>query len=202
MQTQAATAITGAVEGDLDEAMLRRIATYAGLTVGIVHGRKGKPFLLRSLNGYNNAARFSPWFVLVDLNGDCDCAPVCLHQWLPDPSRHMCFRIAVRAIESWVMSDRDRVARWLGISRANVPAEPDHLEDPKRELINLARRSRRRGLREDLVPREGSGRAVGPLYAMRMSQFIQDDTHGWRPEQAIRISDSLARCIVGLRQLA
>lgn len=201
MSGGAATVITGAVEGDLDEALLRRIATHAGCCLEIVHGREGKPSLLQRLIGYNNAARFSPWVVLVDLDRDCDCVPLCLHQWLPRPSRHMCFRVAVRAIEAWLLADRERMAHWLGIAEANFPNDPDSLDNPKQQLINLARRSRRR-IRNDLVPRDGSGRAVGPLYNARIVEFIENQHSGWRPDHALRHSDSLARCIKHLHRLA
>lgn len=194
--------LTGAVEGDLDEALLRRIVNHVGLSLGAVHGRNGKPTLLRSINGYNNAAQFFPWVVLVDLNGDCDCAPACLQQWIPKPTQHMCFRIAVRAAEAWVLADRERIAERLGLALTRIPVNPDALDNPKRELVNLARRSRRRTVRDDLVPREGSGRAVGPLYTPRMIEFIRDEANGWRPDQALNISDSLQRCFRRLQQFA
>jgi hypothetical protein len=194
--------VTCAVEGDLDEALLSRIVGYAGLSLGSVHGRKGKPSLLQSINGYNNAARLSPWVVLIDLNGDCNCAPAYVQRWLPDRRENMCFRIAVRAAEAWVLADQQRIARWLRISVAQIPLNPDDLENPKRELINLARRSRQRALRNDLVPREGSGRAVGPLYTARVIEFIQDEADGWRPDRALHVSDSLGRCIGRLREFA
>ena len=81
-----------------------------------------------------------------------------------------------------------------------MPDNPDDLDDPKQELINLARRSRRRGIRNEIVPREGSGRVVGPLYTTRMIEFIQDEIGGWRPGRALRVSGSLARCIARLRR--
>jgi hypothetical protein len=140
----------------MDEAILRRILEYAGLSLGTVHGRNGKQPLLHSMAGYNNAARFAPWIVLVDMDRDCDCAPPCVQQWLPSPSPNMCFRIAVRAVEAWLLADRERIARWLGVAVARVPENPDDLDDPKRELVNLARRSRRRDIARDLVPREGA----------------------------------------------
>lgn len=152
--------VTGAVEGDLDEALLRRILNYVGIALGTVHGRKGKPFLLRSVGGYNNAAQFAPWVVLVDLDRDCDCAPPCTQRWLANPSAQMCFRVAVRAVEAWLLADRERMAQLLGLKVALLPEDPDNLDDPKRELVNLARRARRRAIRDDLVPRDGSGRAV------------------------------------------
>jgi hypothetical protein len=198
----AQTAITAAVEGDLDEALLRRVLGYADLLLGTVHGRRGKVPLLQSINGYNNAARFSPWVVLVDLDGDGACAPECLPVWLPAPSEHMCFRVVVRAAEAWVLADRQRAARWLGVPISAITNNPDELEHPKRDLINLARQSRYASVRNDLVPREGSGRAVGPLYTARLMDFIRDEAEGWRPAEASQTSNSLARCVARLQDMA
>ena len=194
--------VTAAVEGDLDEAVVRRITMHAGLSLGAVHGRGGKQMLLRSIGGYNEAARQSAWFVLVDLDGDCKCAPPCMQKWLPDPAPQMCFRAVVRSVESWLLADRERIAGWLDVPLAKVPQIPDNLDNPKDELIRLARRSRRRTIREDLVPREGSGRAVGPLYTTRMIEYVEDGNKGWRPDSAANVSDSLARCMKRLTQLA
>ena len=194
--------LSGAVEGDLDEVVLRRIVEYSGLELGAVYGRNGKPHLLNSLHGYNSAARFAPWIVLVDMDRDCDCAPICRQQWLPDQAGSMCFRIVVRALETWLLADRQRVAEWLGVSVAQVPHNPDELIDPKRELVNLARRSRLSRIRRDVVPSERSGRAVGQLYFARASEFIHDRRTGWRPQEALRNSNSLERCVRRLRELA
>jgi len=191
--------VTGAVEGDVDEAVLRRVLKHVGLGLGVVHGREGKQKLLQRLGGYNNAARFAPWVVLVDLNGDCPCAPPCVQDWLPTPSQQMCFRVAVRAVEAWLLADRERIANNLGISSRRVPDNPESLAHPKTELVNLARQSRSRAVREELVPREGSGRPVGPLYTARLTEFVEDEAIGWRPDQAAVRSDSLRRCIDRLR---
>jgi len=196
-----APVVSCAVEGDLDEAVLRRIAAYVGISIGAVHGRKGKPILLTALSGYNRAAQFGPWICLVDLDMDCDCAPPCIQRWLPTQSAHMCFRVAVRAVEAWLLADRERIAQWLKISAAQVPQNPDSLDNPKQLLVNLARRSRQRAIRDDLVPREGSGRSVGPLYTARMIEFASGGAGGWRPAHALHVSESLARCIDRIRTI-
>jgi hypothetical protein len=194
--------VTGAVEGDVDEAVLRRVLKHVGLSLGIVHGREGKQKLLQRLGGYNNAARFAPWVVLVDLGGDCPCAPPCVQAWLPAPSSQMCLRVAVRAVEAWLLADRERIANSLSISSRRVPDSPDSLAHPKTVLVNLARWSRSRAVREDLVPRQGSARSVGPLYTTRLIDFVGDEEDGWRPDQAAIRSDSLRRCIDRLRSFA
>ena len=193
--------VSGAVEGDLDEAVLHRVVSQAGLSLANVYGRSGKPSLLRAVRGYNAAAHHCSWVVLVDLDQDCECAPPCAQRWLPDPAPHMCFRLVVRSIEAWLLADGERIANFLGVRRAQVPAEPDALANSKRALVDLARRSRRRSIRDEIVPRAGSGRFVGPLYTTRMIEFVQDDATGWRVDHAMDASGSLNRCVERLRQL-
>lgn len=194
--------ITGAVEGDADEALLRRVVSFSGLQVGNVYGRQGKPKLLQAIGGYNNSARFSPWVILVDLDQDFPCPAEALRAWLPAPAPHMRLRIAVRSLEAWVLGDRERVAEWLGVSTARVPEYPDEIDHPKRALVNLARFSRSRKIKQDMVPREGAGRIIGPLFTSRLIQFVEDEQAGWRPHEARQRSGSLARCLSRLAQLA
>lgn len=190
-----------AVEGDLDEAMLRRIVRHTGTVIGNVYGRQGKPHLLRSLPGYNNAGQHFPWLVLIDLDDDFPCGPHGRQAWLPTPSQQMHFRVVVRAAEAWILADRDRIAAFLGVSTARIPQTPEGLANPKRALVDIARHSSRKKIRDEMVPREGSGRAIGPLYGSLVSAFLNDDD-GWRPEVAAANSDSLARCIRTVQQIA
>jgi hypothetical protein len=194
-------AITGAVEGDLDEAVVRRLVQHVGARPGPVHGRSGKAHLLQRLNGYNQAAHVSPWIVLVDLNHDAECAPPLRTSWLPNAAPFMCFRIAVRTVEAWLIADHERVARFLGVGAARVPRNSESLADPKHTMVEIAQLSRRREIREDMVPRSGSGRLVGPAYTSRLIEFVADSGAGWRPDVAAKSSDSLNRCLNCLRQL-
>ncbi|HPW54498.1 MAG TPA: hypothetical protein PLP31_02070 [Thermoanaerobaculaceae bacterium] len=184
------------MEGSTDRAALARILRHVGLTPGDLYVTDGKQKLLRSLAGYNNAARFSPWVVLVDLDGDAPCAPRFVAEVLPHPAEKMAFRVAVRAVESWLLADINGVSSFLHLPAARVPAEPDQLPDPKRALVDLAARSRKAAIREDIVPRPGSGRAVGPAYASRLTEYIQDH---WEIDAAAARSPSLARCVNRLR---
>lgn len=191
--------ILAAVEGPVDEAVIRRLAEYVGAQVGQVYGKNGKDHLRQRIDAYNNAARISPWIVLVDLNHDAECAPPLRDAWLHQPATHMCFRVAVREVESWLLADRARLARFLAVPLSRVPTTPEAIEDPKGAVVQLAARSHRRDIREDMVPRPGSGRTVGPAYASRLIEFVS--TH-WNPEVAARSSDSLRRCLVRLREFA
>ena len=192
------TVISAAVEGIVDEAVVRRLIAHGGGTPGAVYGRQGKSLLRQRIAGYNNAAQRVPWIVLVDLDRDADCAPPLRNAWLPQPASHLCFRVAVREVEAWLLADAERLADFLGVPRSRVPAQPESLNDPKEILVNLARTSRRRDIREDLVPRPEGGRQVGPAYSSRLIEFVSGR---WRPEIAARRAESLRRAIACLTRL-
>ncbi len=193
--------IAGAVEGMVDEAVLRRLVWHVRGSVKAVYGKNGKTHLRKQLAGYNQAARFSPWLVLVDLDREADCAPLFRAAWLPKPASLMCFRVAVREIEAWLLADRERIATFLGVAVSRVPPDPEAEPDPKRTVVDLARRARRREIREDMAPRPGSGRTVGPAYTSRLIEFASHATAGWRSEIAAKRADSLRRCLMRLRGL-
>ena len=44
--------ISGAVEGDVDEAVLRRLVQQVGASPGTVYGKRGTPHLLQRISGY------------------------------------------------------------------------------------------------------------------------------------------------------
>jgi hypothetical protein len=188
-----------ACEGDVDGVVATRILKHVGLPAASIYVARGKDRLKAQLAGYNQAARRSPWFVLVDLNRKLDCAPRLRREWLPSPSSHMCFRVAVRTVESWMMADAERLARFLSLSPSLIPRKPDMEMSPKEMLVNLARRSSRREIREDMVPREGSGRSIGNAFNARLIEFA---ARQWRPAVASRRSESLRRCLQSVKRLA
>jgi hypothetical protein len=194
-------AISGAVEGLVDQAVFERLVRTVRAEPGHVHRTDGKPRLLARLGGFNLAARWTPWLVLVDLDDDKECAPPFRQRWLPSAARRMCSRVAVRAIESWLLADVERLAEFLEVPSDRIPDRPDAVPDPKRALVKLAARSRSRQIRAELAPREGSGRFVGPLYTSSLIGFVLDTRGGWRPGVAARRSDSLQRCLRDLQRL-
>jgi hypothetical protein len=191
--------LTIVVEGISDEAVVRKLCLVAQVAVGPVHIQRGKVQLDEHIAGYNAAARYAPWLVVRDLNSDAECAPELREKLLPEPAEYMYLRIAVRSIEAWLFADRDGIARYLRISKALVPRDTEALEKPKRTLVNLARRSRKRAIREDMVPAEGVSAEVGPGYTARVIEF---STYHWNPEVAAAHADSLKRCFNALRQIA
>lgn len=189
---------SAAVEGVVDEAVVRRLISHAGGDTGTVYGRRGKPYLRQRIAGFNQAARHAPWVILVDLDNDADCAAVLRAEWLPNPAPQLCFRIALREVETWLLADREAAARFLRVTKGRIPQDPESVTNPKEFVVNLARRSRRRDIREDMVPRPGSGRAVGPAYTSRLAEFASTR---WRPPIAAERSDSLKRAIRCIQRL-
>lgn len=191
--------ISLAVEGASDAAIMRRVCAAAGVEVGAEFVAGGKGRLDPRIAAYNNAARFAPWLVVRDLDHDAKCAPSLVRQLLPNPAPGMHFRVPVRSIEAWLLGDYAGFARFFGISAAAVHADPDALPRPKRAVVDLARRSSKRVIREGMVPAEGTSAEVGPDYTALLVEFSGTT---WNPEVAAERSDSLNRCIRALRRLA
>ena len=184
------TPINLAVEDDLSEAVLRKIL-QARYDIGNCYKRGGFGYLKKNIRGFNNASKGMPFLVLTDLDSR-ECAPALIKGWLPVPINHnLLFRVAVREVESWVLADRDRFAKFLGIRKTLVPVNVDAIDDPKECLINLARRSKR-NLREDIVPTKGSTAKQGPDYNGRLVSFVSEF---WNPREAMHNSPSLERTI-------
>lgn len=190
--------VSAAVEGRLDEAVVGRLIRHVGGRPGTVYGKKGKAFLRDRIRGYNNAAQHAPWLVLVDLDMDGDCAVPLRTTWLPRVASRMCFRVAVRAVEAWLLADARSLATFVGVARNEVPVDPEGLPNPKQAMVNLARRSRRSAIQQDMVPRQGSGRDVGPAYTSRLVEYAQ---YRWQPDIAALRADSLRRAVECVRRL-
>ncbi|HPD07552.1 MAG TPA: DUF4276 family protein [Candidatus Bipolaricaulis sp.] len=190
--------IQAAVEGRTDAAIARKLIAHVGAEPGWVHGEQGKSHLKQYITGYNHAARHAPWLVLVDLDRDADCAPPLRQAWLAQPAPLLCLRVAVRETEAWLLADAEMLSRFLRVAQRKVPPDPESLPDPKQAIVNLTRASTCKDIRQDMVPREGSGRTVGPAYSTRLIEFVQDL---WRPDIAANRADSLARAIRCLRRL-
>jgi hypothetical protein len=133
---------------------------------------------------------------LTDLESE-PCPSGLIERHLPGgPHRDFVLRIAERTLESWLLADSAALAKFLRISEALVPSDPEAPAKPKQTLVNLARRSPVRVLREDLVPQQDSRGLVGRGYTPRMTEFI---TKYWRPLEASRRSQSLRKALSAIR---
>ncbi|MBV9506846.1 MAG: hypothetical protein JO323_17775 [Acidobacteriia bacterium] len=189
-------AISIACEGILDRTALSRLLTEHELPLGPVYELGGKTKVDRRIQGYVNAGRFSPWLVQRDLDDDAECAPELLQKLAPDRSRGFCMIIPVRQTESWLIADQAGLADYLKVPASRIPGEPETLPDAKVALVDLARRSRSREIREGMVPGPNSGRKVGAAYTALMQQFIVES---WNPRgDAKHRAPSLAKLMFRL----
>jgi hypothetical protein len=145
----------------------------------------------RNIIAYNKAAKHGFYFIITDLDR-YDCAPALIDEWLPDEQNpQLLFRIAVHEIESWLLADRNNFASYLSVNRALIPLNPDDIPDPKQTIINLARKSRKRQIREGIPPIDKYA-SIGPGYNIEFRNFI---TNHWDISNASNHSQSLARAI-------
>ena len=116
-----------------------------------------------------------------------------------DPSSGLCLIIAVRQTEAWLLADRRGIAANLRIEEALVTESPEELGDAKAAVVDLARRSRNRDVRADIVPAIGSGRRVGTGHTARMQGFVSQE---WDFRRAAVTAPSLARLIGRMQRFA
>jgi hypothetical protein len=186
-------------EGPTDTAVARRLLNEAGFESGPEYVTGGKSRLDQRLPGYNEAGRHACWLVLRDLDQDAACAPELVGKLLRAPAAHIRLHIVVRAVEAWLLADGDAMARALSVRASRVPGDPESELNPKNTLLDLARQSRRRAIREALLPADGTGARVGPGYAAFLIEFATGD---WSPARAAQRSPSLDRLRTFLRKAA
>jgi len=100
-------------------------------------------------------------------------------------------------VESWLLADREALAQFLGISVHHLPQNPEEELNPKQVMVNLARRSRYRVIKEDMIPPLNSSGSVGKNYRGQLEKFVVEK---WRADRAQINSPSLQRAIHSLQQ--
>jgi hypothetical protein len=183
-----------AVEDPLTESLFTKIFDRITTSYAIrtIYNVGGYGYLKNRINGFNRAARGVPFLIGTDLD-QYECPAALISEWISPPKHHnLIIRVAVREAEAWVLADKVNLAGFLGIRPNLVPENVEALEDPKQELIQLARNARRRDLREDICPPANSTRRVGPNYNAQLVSFV---VQSWDPDAARTRSLSLDRAI-------
>jgi hypothetical protein len=159
----------------------------------------GKGKIKKQITAYNSAAQYGYYFVITDLDNEYQCAPLLINDWLKDHrSGQLLFRVAVHEVESWLLADRENFASFFSISQNLIPLKPDNETDPKRTVISLAKRSRKREIREAVVPIDKYA-SIGPGYNSQLQNFIQNT---WNIDFARRNSPSLDKAIKSFEKIA
>lgn len=152
----------------------------------------------KSANFHNMATRGFPVLIIADLDMN-PCPSGLQRKWLGcSPHEHFLFRIAVREIESWLLADREGIAELLKINPQSIPANPEALDDPKAELLNLAKKSSRK-IQEALLPPRGSKARIGPEYNSTITDYVNTR---WNMQAAATRAPSLKRAIAAVEGLA
>jgi hypothetical protein len=184
------------VEGYVDEAIARKLIAHSGHTVGAVYGRKGWTYIQQRVQTFDRACKTQGLLTLVDfMDTKLECPPSVVREWLPHRSDGHIFRVVVREIEAWILADRPGLAAFLNVPISKLPLSPELEHDPKQVVINLARVSRTKSVRNALVPATGMSASEGPLYTAEMARFI---AQSWDPAEARMNSSSLDQCLFRL----
>jgi hypothetical protein len=185
-------------EDVLSEAVLKQmlIQSQRPFLVGDCFDQKGKDRMKKNISGFNNGAKRMPYLVLTDLD-NADCPLVIISEWFTQPKHpNLVFRIAVKEVEAWLLAHREAFAKFLGISVDNIPRDPDLIADPKQCLINLvAKKSKKRKLREAIVPEPNSTAKIGKDYNGQLIEFVNKS---WQVASAQTNSPSLERAMNAL----
>lgn len=162
--------LTLVTEDALAQALGERLVADAGSPVTIVDriGQRGAGFLRASFRAWCEIARHRLALLITDLDR-AECAPRLVEEWSRRDERPegLLFRVAVREAEAWLLADSEGLAEFLGVSSRSIPREPEELENPKRTLLQIAERGRRRDVRADLIVRPGSVASQGLGYNAR-----------------------------------
>ncbi len=186
-----------AVEDELSEAISTKILNSFAIKVMITLKDGGNAYLREKASELNRAANKLDIFLLTDLDSPKNCPLGLIHSWIKGPlSPRFMFRVAIMEVESWLMADRVGFANFLSIPIHRIPTVTDDIRNPKEFLVSLARLSKKRKLRDELIPQQGSRIPIGYGYNTRLRAFVQDH---WDLERAATVSTSLKRTLDRIR---
>ena len=189
-----ARSVVLAIEDELSDTVLRRLLAVSarGFQVVRVVMARGFGQIKAKMETFATASVAVPHIVLTDLDRHA-CVPALKADWqIRAIPPQLSFHVAVREVESWLLADGQGIANFLQLPVSKVPTAPEGLTDPKQTLVNLARRSRSRRLRDELTPAKGSKALIGPLYNTRLGEFVRT---AWDIDYAAAHAPSLRRTL-------
>jgi len=185
-------------EDVLSEMVMRKLLDFfhQKYCVEAAYNKHGFAAIKRDLKSYNIAAKHTPFFVLTDLDQN-ECPPTLIKEWITfNKHPHLIFRVAVQEIESWLLADREGFAALAAVVLKRIPTKPDDLHDAKAALFEIIKKSRKRELKEDILPRY-EGDRMGPNYNGCLSEFV---IKYWDVTRAAKHSPSLKRAFDNLQK--
>jgi len=141
------------------------------------------------------AANVMPVLMIADAD-QAPCASLQMKLWSPEhPSDNFCMRLAVREAEAWVLADDMGFSNFAQVSKDIIPMSPESEVDPKRKLLSIVKRSKRRDLREEMLPTKGSMSVIGLGYNIHIVDFVRNH---WNIKRACSRSPSLEKAVFRL----
>ena len=192
-------------EGFMEKIVATRILPFCGHELGTVYGERGYVYIKQKATAFRwLATENSGVLVLTDFRDTgVECPPAALKTYiynkLPNPPVNFLCRFAVNEMESWLLADREGIAKFFNIAISRLPIHPENESAPKLTLVNLARKSNKKAIREGIAPPVGHRAVVGPEYTSLMYQFI---LNFWNIDNAAGNAPSLERCILRLKELS
>jgi hypothetical protein len=185
-------------EGELDARVAEALLAATGFDVatGATRIAHGNPSFLQLVPKYAEASKSGlVIFALADTEGRSVCQ--LLRKVSLAPSKSFMLRFAVPMIESWLIADGDGFASWIRVPRGKIPADPDRLDHPKKEILAIVRKHSTSKVKRELLPSGDRGSSQGAGYVDSLGDFAHEK---WDVEAAATRSPSLARCLGRLRE--
>lgn len=186
------------------ERLIRECCPVGTSTQELGKAYGGYGYIKKNLGKFHQLAQVSPVFIVTDLDR-ASCPPSLRQNWLqsagiqePLPD-NMLFCIAQTEIESWLLADATGISNLLKISYTKMnPSIETSVVDAKEYLVQLAKSSKNRSVRNDIAPSSKSAAATGINYNYQLSQFA---TYEWNFREAANRSVSLHRAVKKLSSL-
>jgi len=180
---------------ELGKAILSQVCPGSSISSEISTGGFGK-FKAR-IQSLNTLAQHMPVLMIAD--GDQDqCVVAQRNSWMPaDAHQDLLLRLAVRETEAWLLADHIALSEFAEIRVDRIPGAPDELQDPKQSLLSLIAGSKKRVLREEMLPGRTSSAKVGLGYNIHLASFVRTC---WSADRAAQRSPSLQRALVSLER--
>lgn len=159
--------------------------------------KRGITRLVPDLPRYaEHAQHVQPVLCIADCDGQC--AVHLIAKWSPiHAGERFLLRLAVSEAECWLLADAQAFSEGLAVPVNKVPRDPEALPDAKSTVLQLARRSQKRRIREELVSSADPAKP-GAGYNVHLCDLVRTR---WQALRAAQQSPSLGRAVRHLSSL-